>query len=108
MSVGQLFDVEAIDFGDLGLFFGFAFVVRKIVMPFGDIEPGVGAIVSFVGEHKGGDAGAIGLEGEDEHVGHQAEVIAVVFGDAGGGFGMDFARDGFDAIEAAFDFADRR
>ncbi len=43
-KVGELFEVEGVDLGDLGLFFGVVAVVADFVVAVGDAEPVVGAV----------------------------------------------------------------
>ena len=50
-------------------------MVAHVVVPFGDARLGVRSVRAVVREHKGADAGEIGLEGEDHHIAHQADVL---------------------------------
>ena len=50
----------------------------------GEAEPGVVPVGRLLGDHEGGGAGAVGLEGEDHQVAHQAEVLVEVLGHARG------------------------
>ena len=51
-------------------------------MPFGHADELVALAAGLVGEDEGRDPGRVGLEGERQDVEHQADVLAIVLGDA--------------------------
>ena len=106
-EVGKLGAVKLVDAGDFFEFFGIALVVGDAVVGVGDADIGEAAIGTVVGEEEGGDAGGVGLEGEDLEVEHQADVVLVVVGDAGG---LGVIGEGLGELggvaEAALDVAD--
>ena len=52
-----------------------AHVVRQRMVTVGDADFGIGARRSFAADHERRDARDIGLERDEHHVGHQAEVV---------------------------------
>lgn len=108
-DVGELLGVIDVDFFLFQEFIGGFAVVADVVVSVGDIDFLVGAVAAFVCEHEGGDSGEVGLEGEDHHVAHEADVFAPVAGDATGHVNAvehhGFA-GGFVVFEAEFDVSD--
>ena len=84
-------------------------VVRQVVMAFGHVDELVRPVAAVVGEHERADARQVGLEGEHEHVGQQADVVRVFLRDALGldrfGRRVELGRV-FDARDPQFDLAD--
>ena len=91
---GVFLHVEQVDLGDLFEPVGLALVVREEVVAFGDADLGEGPVAAVVGHDQGGHPGRVGLERQDHHVAHQAEVVAVRAGDAarGGDAGVGHLR----------------
>ena len=56
-----------------------------------DADGFVAAVAAVVGEDKGGNAGKVHLEGQRQHVAHQADVLLVVDGDADGALELGVA-----------------
>ena len=52
------------------------------MVAFGDADLGEGAVAAVAGQDQRGDAGGIGLEGEEEHVIHDLDVLFKTGGDA--------------------------
>lgn len=108
-DVGELLGVVDIDFFLFEEFIGGFPVVADVVVSVGDIDFLIRAVAAFVGEHECGDSGEVGLEGEDHHIAHEADVFASVAGDASGHVNAvehhGFAR-GFVVFKAEFDVSD--
>lgn len=83
-AVGELFDVEGVDFGHLLDEFGVVAVVGAGVVRFGDAGFRVRLQAAFAGEHEGDDAGGAAQEGEDGKIEQEAGVLTVGGRDAGG------------------------
>ena len=111
-DVGDLAGVELVDVADFSLFCGIVLVVGERVMAFVDADEAVAFVASFVGEHEGGDARGVGLEGKDHHVSHKADVFFVrvrsAFGFVPFGKGVDvpLLAVPFGSFQPEFDFAD--
>lgn len=111
-EVGELGDVEGVEADELFFLF-FGCPVGEGVVAVGGADFSVDVVGGFAAGHEGGDAGGIGLEGEDGHVEHGFEETAagafgVGVGCGGGtlGFGLGFRRPGFGAFDLFFHFAD--
>ena len=84
-------------------------MVREGVVPFGDADLGERPVAAVVGQDQGGHAGRVGLEGQDHHVGHQADVVPVRGGDAARGVdrrGRGRVADLLGLLDAGLDLAD--
>ena len=79
-EVGELLDVVGVDRANLGLQLGLVLVVRDRVMAFVDADHRVFLVAAFAAEHERGDARHVGLEGEDQQVADQVEVLGQVGG----------------------------
>ena len=80
-QVGEHLALEAVDDADLLDLREIALVVGEVMVP-SFTSRKEAPIGTLVGEHEGRDAGLVELEGEDQHVVHQLDVLAVVGRDA--------------------------
>ena len=83
---GEQLQVERIDLADLVEHLHVAHVVGERMMSVGDADFRIGARGAFASDHDGGDAGDVGLEGHQHHVGHQPEVVGELRRDTEGLF----------------------
>ena len=67
-----------VDRPDLGDLVGVVAVVGQLVVALVDADHPVLLLAPLAAEHAGGDAGHVGLEGQDHQVAHQAEVLGEV------------------------------
>lgn len=106
-KVGQLGEVELIDFLNLFEVVFLPLVVGKVVVTFADpnvFEVPVGAVVRH---QEGGNTGGVGLKCEDHHIHHEAHVLLVVSGFPGGSVhtGIGGSAPGLGFFELLFNFA---
>ena len=104
---GELLHVPEIDLADLPDHFLVALVMRQMVVAFGNADVGVAAIISVAREQESGDAGAVGLEGEEHHAVHELHVFLEAGGNPGRRFhaGIGHILEFLGAIDAFLDFA---
>ena len=72
---GELLHVPPVDLGDLVHHLFLVAMMGQVVMALGDIDLGEGPVAPLVGQQEGGDAGGVGLEGQDHHVEHELDVL---------------------------------
>ena len=107
-EVSELFNVESVDFCNFFYFFLQTLMMRDVMMPLIHINKRIRAVGTFVGEDEGGDASAVGLEGQRHHVEHEMQMFFVIFEIGLGGMSaFGETRHGFfGQFDSAFDFAD--
>ena len=74
----------------------------------GNFDVAVIPVASGIREHVSGDSGGIGLERQNHHVGHQSEMLSVIFGLAIGAVILKLpirGRDFVVRLKATFDFS---
>ena len=76
--------MKLVDVADLGFFLVIVAVMGKIVMAFRDANERVGLVAALVGENKGCNASNIGLKSKNHKIAHQANMLAVIRGNAVG------------------------
>src|SRR5262249_49796289 len=110
-ELGKLSGVPEVDFHELLDFLRVLKVMRQVVMSLRDANFREGTIVAIVAQHDGGDARAIGLEGQHQHVQHDLGVLRAILRDPLGSLDswiFDRASEVLGLLESSFDLADTR
>lgn len=107
-EVGEELGMVAVDLGHFFDEIGMTAVVSEGVVGVGDADFRIDADAAFAAHHHGGNAGEVGLEGDDLKVEHEADIVAEEEGDAARFFsGRDGNRILLGFADTLFDFADR-
>lgn len=70
-NVGQLLNVEAVDFTDLGMFHRISLVVGEFVVPLFHVDKMIRTVTSGISQHESSNSCDISLESQNHHVSHQ-------------------------------------
>ena len=102
---GEILNVEEINLFDLSNLLSVVLVVRQTVVALADANGLEAAVAAVVSLQEGADSCGVGLESQDQHVEHQAEVFFVISGNSSRLFEIgEFLGKLFGPLDTLFDF----